>query len=75
MVVSDDGKDDNGQKKENEKGGGEELTEVPVSDEKSRRRLSDANAGQKHGNETGEVDGQGEHQNQFHSRSENGTLD
>jgi len=40
VVVSEDGKDDNGQKKENEKGGGEELTEVPVSDEKSGRRFS-----------------------------------
>ena len=40
MVVPEDGKDDNGQKKENEKGGGEEPTEVPVSDEKSGRRFS-----------------------------------
>jgi len=40
VVVSEDGKDDNGRKKENEKGGGEELTEVPVSDEKSGWRFS-----------------------------------
>jgi len=40
VVISEDGRDDNGRKKEKEKGRGEDLTEVLVSGEKIGWRFS-----------------------------------